>query len=80
MLEGLDQINWGELGHAYGSAEDLPDLLRQLASPDEQSRNNALYQLYGTIWHQGTVYQATAYAVPFLLELLQADCSADKVA
>ncbi|WP_157507550.1 hypothetical protein [Ktedonobacter racemifer] len=31
----------------------------------------ALRSLYGTIYHQGTVYQASAYAVPFLLELVQ---------
>jgi hypothetical protein len=28
-----------------------------------------LWHLFGTIWHQGTVYEATAYAVPFLIEL-----------
>jgi hypothetical protein len=74
----LDQIVWAELEHAYGSAENVPGLLRQLASPDQEGRADAIYQLYGTIWHQGTVYQASAYAVPCLLELLQADSPADK--
>jgi hypothetical protein len=28
-----------------------------------------LWHLCGNIWHQGSVYEATAYAVPFLIEL-----------
>lgn len=71
MLENLDRIDWSNLGHAYGPADDVPDLLRSLASADEDERSNAIYELHGNIWHQGTVYQATAYAVPFLLELLE---------
>lgn len=31
---------------------------------------DALDALFGNIWHQGTVYPATAPAVPFLLEVL----------
>ena len=30
-LTGLDEIDWSALSHAYGSAEDIPDLLRRLA-------------------------------------------------
>ncbi len=71
MLENLDKIDWSNLGHAYGPAEDVPGLLRDLASPVEEERADAMGELYGNIWHQGTVYQATAYAVPFLLELLE---------
>ncbi len=29
-----------------------------------------MYELYGNIYHQGTRYEASAYAVPFLLELV----------
>ena len=71
MLEELASINWNDLSHAYGSAEDVPHLLRDLTSPDEQLRGRALGTLYTNIYHQGTVYQASAYAVPFLLELLR---------
>ena len=69
MLEGLDAINWHGLDHAYGPADDVPGLLRDLASPDEQTREGAQYELYGDLYHQGTIYEATAFAVPFLLEL-----------
>jgi hypothetical protein len=66
VLEGLDSINWGQLRHAYGEASDVPDLLRALADGDEEAWSD----LYANLWHQGTVYQATAYAVPFLREIL----------
>ena len=70
MLEGLDSVEWHHLSHAYGPATDVPDLLRALQSPDEEIREEAHTQLYISICHQGTVYEATAYAVPFLIELL----------
>src|SRR5262249_6023980 len=38
----------------------------------------AIEALYGNIWHQGNVYQASAYAVPFLAELLWSDDVKDK--
>jgi hypothetical protein len=36
--------------------------------------------LHETIWHQGTVYEASAYAVPFLLQMLAAPDTPDKAA
>jgi hypothetical protein len=71
MFGRLDSVPWKELTHAYGSAEDVPGLLRALrtASPDLRGENSPLWKLFGNIWHQGTVYEATAYAVPFLIEL-----------
>lgn len=78
MLERLDQIPWADLSHAYGDASDVPELIRDLASPDPARRDGALWALYGNIWHQGTVYEATAYAVPFLIELLTIPAVPDK--
>jgi hypothetical protein len=69
MLEGLDKIDWASTHHAYGPARDVPGLLRQLLSADDAEREAASYELYGNIWHQGTIYEATALAVPFLFEL-----------
>jgi hypothetical protein len=34
-----------------------------------RGEQSPLWHLCGNIWHQGTVYEATAYAVPFLIEL-----------
>jgi hypothetical protein len=78
MLEDLDKVNWSQLSHAYGAASDVPELLRDLASPDATIREKTHAVLYSNIYHQGTIYEATAYVVPFLLELLQTPQVADK--
>ena len=69
----LDRIDWGRLEHAFGSAKDVPELIRDLTSRRRKRRERALYELFGNIHHQGTVYSATAAAVPFLAELLRSD-------
>ena len=70
MLEGLDAIDWSSLTHAHGPATDVPELLRSLLSEDPDVRLQALAELVEKIWHQGTVYPASAAAIPFLFELL----------
>jgi hypothetical protein len=69
MLEGLDAVPWHELHHAYGPADDVPGLLRDLAAGDETVRERAIDELFGSLDHQGTVYEASAFAVPFLAEI-----------
>jgi hypothetical protein len=71
MLEGLDEISWSQLEHAYGDASDVPVLIRQLLSKDNAIVDKAVYELFGNIWHQGTVYEASATAVPFLQEVFK---------
>lgn len=71
MLEKLEDINWGNYDHAYGPADDVPGLIRGLLSESAEERENIWYELYGNLWHQGTIYEATIHAVPFFLELLQ---------
>jgi HEAT repeat protein len=78
MLESLEKIDWSALDHAYGKAGDVPGLLRGLLAEDEDTRREALYELCGTIWHQGTVYEASPFAVPFLLEMLRSPDTPDK--
>jgi hypothetical protein len=78
MLENLDKIDWSKLNHAYGSAEDVPNLIRQLTSSDRNIRNATYEKLCSNIYHQGTLYQATSYAIPFLTELLQTSGVEDK--
>ncbi|MET8859276.1 hypothetical protein [Streptomyces sp. NPDC004579] len=62
----LDDVRWSDLTHAYGPAEDVPELIRALYEDDEEAADEAVYELYGNIHHQGTIYQASAPAVPFL--------------
>ncbi|MFB9838204.1 hypothetical protein [Actinoallomurus acaciae] len=68
MLDGLDDVEWSELSHAYGDAGDVPGLLRRAASGGDATEE-AFSEIIGCLFHQGTVYSATVAAVPFLTEL-----------
>src|SRR4029077_4807511 len=58
--------NWRELKHAYGSAEDIPEIISAL-TPDPVS------PVWGDLWsrvcHQGTTYSASPAVLPFLLSI-----------
>jgi hypothetical protein len=69
-VDGLEEIPWHTYSHAYGIAIDIPRDLRRLASSDAMIREKALWELGGSIYHQGTIYSATAVAVPFLIQLI----------
>jgi hypothetical protein len=70
MIEGLERVAWAELSHAYGPADDVPDLLRRMAGTDETDVITAQEELRGNVLHQGGVCTATAPTVPFLGALL----------
>lgn len=78
MFERLDDIQWEQLKHAYGSASDVPQQIRDLMSNNMDIRKKAFGDLTYNIWHQGTVFEATPYAVPFLAEVLEAPNAQDK--
>ena len=71
MLEKLRLIDWSAYSHAYGPADDVPDQIERLASPRPREWVAALDTLFWTIYHQGSVFDCTPLAVPFLIELLQ---------
>lgn len=70
MFTGIDEVAWASMKHAYGSAEDVPRLLRALASPSPQERERALDGMYGAVHHQGDVYDSTLACIPFLFTLV----------
>ncbi|MFI0366516.1 armadillo/beta-catenin-like repeat-containing protein [Actinomadura sp. 1N219] len=65
-----DAADWAGLTHAYGAATNLPDTLEQVGSDDPAVVERALYDLSGSIYHQGWVYPATVPAVGVLYELV----------
>jgi HEAT repeat protein len=69
MLAGLDDVAWHELTHAYGSAEDVPEMLRAAAAPDEETADAGVSDLYGSVLHQGSVYSSTPVVLPFVLDI-----------
>jgi hypothetical protein len=63
---GIDGIDWSQLRHAYGSAKNIPGLLRASARGDEA----AVDELDGALYHQGgSVGSAATAALPFLAAL-----------
>ncbi|WP_042365903.1 hypothetical protein [Streptacidiphilus neutrinimicus] len=71
MLNGLHEIDWSSLHHAYGSAEEVPALLAALRSTDPKERGKALSRYYGAVHHQGSVYPSTIASLPFLFKLAE---------
>ncbi|WP_406284009.1 PBS lyase [Streptomyces sp. NBC_00209] len=70
MFAGIEEVDWASMRHAYGPADDVPALLRGLASGDPAERERALDGMYGAVHHQGDVYPCTLACIPFLFELV----------
>ena len=68
--DALHHVPWADLSHAYGVATDTPHHLLALLSHDADTRGQALGELWASICHQGSVYEASCAAVPFLIRLL----------
>lgn len=78
IFKDIHSIPWSDLKHAHGDAEDVPHLLMDLVHEDESTRQAALYELFGNVWHQGTVYEATSYVVPYLVNIIKSSQSTDR--
>jgi hypothetical protein len=68
-LAGLADTDWAAVDHAYGPAIDVPGQLRAVAVGPAAARTKAIWELWGNVHHQGTVYAASAPTVPFLARL-----------
>jgi len=80
MLD-LDSDSWRDLRHAYGSAEDIPALLRRL--PDApvksaDSKREPWFTLWSALCHQSDVYPASFAAVPHIIAAAQRREPADR--
>lgn len=64
----LDSSIWQTLNHAYGSAKDIPLLLKALTIADENQKET-WEELWSCLCHQGTVYSASFAAAPHLVVL-----------
>ena len=71
MIE-LDDPRWQKLSHAYGSAGDIPKLLRQLAhvtGPKAEPGSEPWFTLWSSLCHQGDIYDASYAALPHIVEI-----------
>ena len=67
----LDSETWAKLQDAYGTASEIPELLRQLASfPADEPDEEPWYTLWSALAHQGDVYPASFAAVPHVIDAL----------
>lgn len=71
MLDGLEEIRWDKLTHAYGQADGIPARIRALQSTDPAQWVRAMSDLYDALCHQMcSIYPATVSAIPFFIQLL----------
>ncbi|GLY15194.1 hypothetical protein Kisp01_22090 [Kineosporia sp. NBRC 101677] len=63
MAHSGSVTDWSRLTHAYGPADDIPALLKQLG---EQPRAELWNDLWSALCHQGGVYDASFAALPWL--------------
>ncbi|KAF5250250.1 hypothetical protein FANTH_4527 [Fusarium anthophilum] len=77
-LAGLDSIDWSQLSHAYGQADDVPSLLKDLQSTDPEVQKTAFNKCWSNIYHQGSRYSASVEAVPFLYALIDSPGTLDR--
>lgn len=76
-LTELDQVDWPSLHHAYGQGRvgtelygDVAGSLNLIALDIDTALRVGLYS---NICHQGTVYEASAYALPFIAAVAAGD-------
>lgn len=70
-LYGIDDIPWSRLLAVYRTAEGIPDAIRRLAdAPTEEAAIQATKCLENELEHQDSITQATPFATPFLINLL----------
>lgn len=70
----LEDQSWRELRHAYGTAEDIPALLRLLPDAPVKSdddRREPWFSLWSALCHQSDVYTASFAAVPHIIAAAQ---------
>jgi hypothetical protein len=71
QLAGVDDEPWSETPGCFDDhVQELPRLLRGLASPDALIRQYCLGAVVHEIEHQGSTYPATARVIPWLARLL----------
>ena len=67
----LESPRWSELRHAYGSAADIPALLRQLERfpVHDHYQDEPWFSLWSSLCHQGSIDSASLAAVPHILRI-----------
>jgi hypothetical protein len=68
LMLSLDSPRWAQFDHAYGTAADIPPLLRDLQSlPTSGGDKEPWFSLWSALAHQGDVFSASFAAVPHVI-------------
>lgn len=79
LATDLAAVPWDLLNAAYGPAVDVPVHLYAAAVGQADTRAAAWWELWGNVHHQGTVYEATVHAVPFVAAMAASPDHPDRV-
>jgi hypothetical protein len=73
FADRIAAVEWTAFHTAYGRADDVPNQLLRLASPDKAMALKASHELWCGLCHQHVqVGTAALPALPFILEVMQA--------
>ncbi len=61
-------IDWSNINDIFGSAEDIPELLKELETTQD---SEVLYELWDRLCHQGSVCEASFVALPYLVKIAE---------
>lgn len=75
IIVPMTTIDWHELTHAYGSAEDIPGLFQRLGGAED---DEVWQELWSSLCHQGSVYDASWAAVPRLTDIARGTAPGDR--
>lgn len=78
VLSGMNAIDWSMINDCYGPANEIPALLRAALSDNKDHRDFAFHLLHQTVWHQGSIYEASSFVVPLLQSMLVSPQTPDK--
>jgi hypothetical protein len=53
LLGAVSAVEWSAVHHAYGPASDVPGQLAEVIVGDDETRDEAWWNLWGNIHHQG---------------------------
>lgn len=73
IWDTLDDVPWGTLRQAHGTAERVPDALRALAAAGPDDAEDAYWRLDNVVVLQGSVYEAAYFAIPYAQAIVASD-------
>lgn len=69
---------WKDVKISYGSAAELPALLRLMCSQNEEEREKSYWQVQNAVVLQSDLYEGAYYVIEPLLEMLENSACYDK--